>query len=481
MGFTQGTSRALQQIGEYQNRQKPVPVTPATSGRSSDLAREPQEQQKPPAKPSGGDGGKGSEGCWGLVGKGFATALKYEKQLSEYASTIPYAGMPASRKFDNIMGIPHAHGHPPNAPPPPPQPLPSAGPILPIPYVSCADKTLINGSSAARCGDLGASVWCGSYAPVIEVFMGSASVWIESARAARALDVTNHCTLKPPKPTTDPAIYLPVGVVASGSGNVFIGGVQMPSLMGLALGAAVKTAAKAVRIGLKAAKQVAKTGYLAGRAMINAALKRLARNSTFFTLLRFQRFARIVGDEAFKKGVMADLKKIASTKWGRNKLNSLANKGQRLEIKSVSSIAPDRPMMPIDDLPKGPCAWPDNFNCQPKYVDAPNSPWWDNRGRNVLPMPDSPGPGSGSTVYYDPGQSTPLYSGGQKFGDAPSDVTLAHELNHADNFAGGTYTPLHNRDGNWNKQWSDLEEFNTVQNENAYRGERGLPYRPKYF
>ena len=108
--------------------------------------------------------------------------------------------------MDTDIGLPHAHSHPPNLiPPAPPVPLPSAGPVIPIPYVSGAGTVLINDMPAGRCGDIGMGIWCGGYFPMFEIFLGSSSVWIEGARAARiGVDITKHCVFSAPKPNDPP-------------------------------------------------------------------------------------------------------------------------------------------------------------------------------------------------------------------------------------------------------------------------------------
>lgn len=162
--------------------------------------------------------------------------------LSTFLSMIPFPAFPALRITDLDVGLPHAHSHPPNLTPPNPVPvpLPSTGPIIPIPFISGASRTLINGMPAARCGDMGLGVWCGGYFPMYEVFLGSSSVWIEGARAARmAIDITKHCTFSTPKPS-DPPMGPMVGFTTTASMNVMIGGVPMPSLLSLAFAAVLK-------------------------------------------------------------------------------------------------------------------------------------------------------------------------------------------------------------------------------------------------
>ena len=110
------------------------------------------------------------------------------------AMTAPVAAMfpamPAVTLLGMHVGVPHAHAHPPSLiPPAPPVPLPSIGALL----GSGAVTVLIGGMPAARAGDIGISVTCGSLAPPFEVFTGSSNVFIGGARAARVLDITKHC------------------------------------------------------------------------------------------------------------------------------------------------------------------------------------------------------------------------------------------------------------------------------------------------
>ena len=182
-----------------------------------------------------------AKGALATVGATFALLTSVEQMLSTLVSVIPFPALPAIRVLDMDIGLPHAHSHPPNLiPPAPPVPLPSTGPIIPIPILSGAARTLINGMPAARCGDMGLGIWCGGYFPMYEVFLGSSSVWIEGARAGRlAVDITKHCIFTSPKPS-DPPMGPMVGVTVMASANVLIGGVPMPSLLSLAIAAAIK-------------------------------------------------------------------------------------------------------------------------------------------------------------------------------------------------------------------------------------------------
>jgi len=184
-----------------------------------------------------------AKGALATAGAVMNTLTSLEKAISLPLSTIPFPAFPALRVTDTDVGLPHAHNHPPNLiPPAPPVPLPSTGPVISIPYVSGASTVRINGMPAGRCGDMGLGIWCGGFFPMFEVFLGSSSVWIEGARAARmGVDITKHCTFSHPKPS-DPPMGPMVGMTISGSPNVFIGGVPMPSLTNLAIAGAMKVA-----------------------------------------------------------------------------------------------------------------------------------------------------------------------------------------------------------------------------------------------
>lgn len=183
-----------------------------------------------------------AQGALATVGATFALLTSIEQMISTMLSVIPFPAIPALRILDFDVGLPHAHNHPPNLTPPNPVPvpLPSTGPVIPIPILSGASRTLINGMPAARCGDMGLGVWCGGYFPMYEVFLGSSNVWIEGSRASRlAVDITKHCIFTTPKPS-DPPIGPMIGFTINSSTNVLIGGVPMPSLLSLALGGAFK-------------------------------------------------------------------------------------------------------------------------------------------------------------------------------------------------------------------------------------------------
>ncbi|WP_437684250.1 RHS repeat-associated core domain-containing protein [Sorangium sp. So ce131] len=97
-----------------------------------------------------------------------------------------------------------------------PIPLPSFGPVA---LAGCA-SVLINGIPAARAGDMGISLLCGTFAPPFEVFTGSSKVFFGGARAARMLDITMHCM---PGAGAAKAMSTLMKVVSVGAGVVGVG------------------------------------------------------------------------------------------------------------------------------------------------------------------------------------------------------------------------------------------------------------------
>ncbi|WAS94523.1 DUF6531 domain-containing protein [Nannocystis punicea] len=132
-----------------------------------------------------------------LVNAGFAVAT------APLANLVP--PLPAATLTALHLGTPHLHSHPPAMP----TPLPSFGPVM---LGGCA-SVLINGVPAARAGDLGMSVTCGSLAPPFEVMTGSSKVFIGGARAARMLDITRHCQAPTP-PASPPGLATKIAIGA---------------------------------------------------------------------------------------------------------------------------------------------------------------------------------------------------------------------------------------------------------------------------
>lgn len=157
----------------------------------------------------------------------------------------------------------------------------------------------------------------------------------------------------------------------------------------------------------------------------------------------------IQGDPKYQKKVKSDLYRVASTKTGRNTLNTIRNSGHTVTIKNgaVNGCAGGK---------------------------APGA-----RPKGSVPKDPSDGIGTGtggpSTVQHNPHDTS-------RPPESPPDAALNHELGHAAHNSTGT----NQRDSNPPspavvKSSPNLEEHNTTMNEdNAYRQERGLPERDDY-
>jgi hypothetical protein len=375
-----------------------------------------------------------------------------EQKLSAALPPVPLPAFPALRVGDVGQGLPHAHNHPPNLVPPSPTPipLPSLGPVLAIPFLSGASRTLIEAKPAARCGDMGLGIFCGSYFPMFEVFLGSATVWTEGARQARmAVDVTKHCVFSAAKPS-DPPLGPMFGTTISGAMRTFVGGVPLPSLTSMAIGAAVSSLFKGVG------------------AVINRLHSRLV-------VARFVIHASVQGDAAFQKTLQNDLHRIARTSTGRRIMNDLAHGHQPLTIRS-----PDASAEAAAAYKKyGDSCQPLSSNGHVRIALDPEGPYLISLADGTSARGDVVGKnsGTGSIVTYDPDTWPRAEHPG-----SPSDVILAHELNHANNSASGSSRgSLTDPDPDWQKHWTNHEEANTVGAENAYRAERGgVPQRTDY-
>jgi uncharacterized Zn-binding protein involved in type VI secretion len=432
----------------------------------TDAAAPPAAPPRPPAEP--GAEGASKDGAFvsagkavlGALGQGIAFATEVEQSVSPFLAqwglgplgliAEAMGAMPAAAVGDLVTGIPHVHSHWPGVP------LPHIGPILPIPYLSGAETVQIGGAPAGRCGDFFAQAWCGGFMPIGEVFTGSATVWIESARAARAGDITKHCTL------ADPGGPVPVGAIITGSDSVLIGGAPLPSLTALAMQGAMHVAGKAIGAGGKALKRAVFSKIGAGA------------DDAERLLARFEAHAKIGGDEAFKKAAKEDLRKMAATKAGREQMKRILNAGKELHIEPFSNnpLAQwyDRANSKWVDLDGPAAVFHDTADAPFKYKWDPQGPYRDHSGG--LMSIDKPGAGSGTTIYYDPG--VPKGPG------SPSDVVLTHEATHAANAAEGRVNQVAFKDPAETAAWKDAEEKYTVQVENAFRKERGLPQRGKY-
>jgi hypothetical protein len=416
--------------------------------------------------------GKPPEGVMQHVGAAFGILTSVEQLVSMRLSTIPFPALPAVRIMDFDIGLPHAHPHPPNAPPAPPIMLPSTGPVIPIPFVSGAEKVLINGRPAARCGDMGLGIWCGGYFPLYEIFLGSSNVWLEGARAARlAVDITKHCIFTTPKPVGpgDPPIGPMFGFTITASTDVAIGGVPMPSLSAKVMGAAFGVLFKGLGKALAPLKGLLgkSANYRALRAAV-AAMRRGARSNPgkyglsnlvgkldFVTLHSYQRAFKLI-DEMKQAGQLVikggdnpkfiaaaerDLGIIASSKTGRKVMEDIQASGKKVVLKEA--VGENK-------------AWA-------KPIEESEARFDFNQGQR--------GEGANSVVAYDPDH----WAGP----NSPPDTALLHELGHARNAARGE--DLSNRvfdERSSNRHWTDAEELQTIKDiENPYRRERGLPER----
>lgn len=448
-----------------------------------------QSDAEVPQGPPGGHGGVLMD-LLAIVGVGFQALTELEMQLTAPLGAIPFPGLPALRVLDAEIGLPHGHYHPPNLIPPiipVPLPLPSVGLILPIPWFSGAQSVFIDGLAAARCGDMGVAVWCGSFFPLFEVFLGSCNVWVEGARAGRVgVDITTHCIFAAPKPQ-DPPCYPWIGFPITASGGVLIGGVPLPSLVNWAIGKAFEALFSGVMAVVKRIVRELKA---------RVAVFRFLRNVTFSTGFldaidgfhlaeateEYAERLTVTGDDAFRAGVRRDLLQIARTDEGRRLLNELAESGQLIDIRFEANMA-DWRCSPAGVAGSDLWTRPGNVPMTPLIGGADPS----TATHMFMDVPvevdlAARGTPTGSTVFYDPSAGVP---------QTPSDVALYHELTHSSHFADGSsmpYMPIDSAspanapvpDSNWASQWHSLEEYNTVAAENAYRAERGLPLRPDY-
>ncbi|MEQ9075865.1 MAG: PAAR domain-containing protein [Sandaracinaceae bacterium] len=102
------------------------------------------------------------------------------------ALTAPIAAimppLPAMQLGGMTLGIPHTHVHPPSlVPPAPPVPLPSIGMVA----APGALSVFVGGLPAARAGDVGMILTCGTIAPPFELVLGSSNTFFAGSRAAR--------------------------------------------------------------------------------------------------------------------------------------------------------------------------------------------------------------------------------------------------------------------------------------------------------
>lgn len=114
---------------------------------------------------------------------GLAEQIQY---VGIAALTAPIAALapplPCATLTMPMLGIPHTHTHPPSfIAPAPPIPLPSFG-MMTLPG---AISVLVGGIPAARCGDVGLMLTCGTIGVPCEVMLGSSNTFFGGSRAAR--------------------------------------------------------------------------------------------------------------------------------------------------------------------------------------------------------------------------------------------------------------------------------------------------------
>ncbi|HET6584994.1 MAG TPA: DUF6531 domain-containing protein, partial [Nannocystaceae bacterium] len=170
--------------------------------------------------PEQGAAGWVAQGLGGVLGVIGAPMMIIDTAFASLTAPIAalFPGMPALTLGAMHVAPPHTHTHPPSLiPPAPPVPLPSLGVTL----GSGSVTVLVGGMPAARAGDIGLAVTCGSLAPPFEIFTGSSNVFIGGARAARMLDLTKHCN-----PTSMGPFAIAMGaagVVAGAAGAIATG------------------------------------------------------------------------------------------------------------------------------------------------------------------------------------------------------------------------------------------------------------------
>lgn len=414
------------------------------------------------------------------VGRAFNFMTSVEQALSSATiGKIPFPAMPAVTIGASGFGTPHAHAHPPNLiPPAAPIPFPHLTSLIPIPILSGASETLVAGKPAARCGDMALSVWCGGYFPLCEVFLGSATVWIEGARAARVgVDITKHCIFTTPRPN-DPPIGPMVGMTVQPEATVMIGGCPMPSLTSLAIGAAFKLVFKGLGIVGRAI-----AGTRAAKA-IRAKVVRFRATRYVDKLLRDKVILVFPdnGTPGFGKAARKDLIEIAETPIGRQMFDEL-----RRTKKTVNMRPPaDHHLFRKGQPWPGPYARVQGDDAFVRAVPDPEGEFvrvWDEHGLPSYP-PDrvrieGPGAGSGTDVVYDP---TGAHPNSRVSPGSPSHAIAGHELWHGlDNAKGNNGANLASPDKGWQSAWENRAEHGAVTEfEGPYRKAKGLPPRPDY-
>lgn len=407
----------------------------------------------------------------GMLGAGLDAMTRCEQQISALlpAPPIPLPAMPALVALGGfVLGLPHAHMHPPNLVPPSPVPIPfpSFGQMFQIPFLSGASTVQIGGIPAARCGDMGIAMGCGGLFPMFEVFTGSSSVWIEGARAARTGDVSKHCIFSAPLPT-DPPLGPMLGAIVANPGTVQIGGMPLPSLTNLAIAGA--------------SRLVFAVGAMARRA---------ATATTYVDHLLSSGALRVEGSAEYVAAIRRDLEAMARTASGRSVLGRIeaaaARTGNSVTIRTLQDVIERR-------RPDGSVI---RSHLEHNAFAGPHS-----SAAAQLDQNGVRGAGSSVTVRHTPSRWGPngpsctwtVFENGQPVRQSvsrpppgtTSDAMLHHEMTHAANFMDGTGAQsLPIDDPDFAQRWSNAEEYVTVHSENGYRRETqglfGAPQRRGY-
>jgi hypothetical protein len=118
----------------------------------------PFQSAPPPEQGAAGQVAQGLGGVLGVIGAPIAMIDTAFAQLTAPIAAL-FPSLPACTLGALHLGTPHAHTHPPSlVPPAPPVPLPSFGITLGAGSIT----TLVGGLPAARAGDIGIAITCGS-------------------------------------------------------------------------------------------------------------------------------------------------------------------------------------------------------------------------------------------------------------------------------------------------------------------------------
>jgi uncharacterized Zn-binding protein involved in type VI secretion len=156
--------------------------------------------------------------------------------------------------------------------------------------------------------------------------------------------------------------------------------------------------------------------------------------------------------------VLGDLATIAATPAGLAVLQSIDNSGHKVTIHPTDPHDPPTATTTTSD---------------PQGATAKGTPLYNEKGERVedddFNQKKGTGTGADSSIAYNPGEWP--YAGYRT--DPPGDVGLFHELEHADHNATGTTAS----EGKRGDAFDNDEEYNTINQENDYRDQRGHPRR----